>query len=274
MNDEIEPFYFNRINRASQFTMHTNNYFDSCYGFYYLVHGNRKFFIDKDIYLIEKGDFLLINKNTLHRSTYYEDGTHERIYIKFSDKMLAQLFTAFGKEGFQALFHSPHYKMPRKIRDLLVSYLEAIESEYAGQDLYSSFLIQGYLANLFITLIRYQQYASSKNLVLTKDEKTILTVVSYIHENYKNAPSLTEAANMIFVSPPHFSRLFKETTGFNFSIFVTNIKIEASTKLLIESEMSIQDIAEACGFSNSNYFCDVFKKVMGISPRGFRKKWE
>jgi mannose-6-phosphate isomerase-like protein (cupin superfamily) len=62
-------FYYNRIYRDSFSTMNANNNFDTYYGFYYLVDGERKSFIDGKIYLLEKGDFLLIDKNTLHRST-------------------------------------------------------------------------------------------------------------------------------------------------------------------------------------------------------------
>lgn len=266
-------FNFEYIYRDSYFTMNANNNFDSYYGLYYLVYGERKFFIDRKIYLLKKGDFLFINKNTLHRSTYYTDTPHERILIKFTDKIIENLIHIIGKEQFLQLFVSPQYHIPNKVREKLLSLLKNIEFEFTDKDDYSEFLIQGYLNNLLITLIRYIESGNNSPLSLTKEEKNILTIVDYIHENYKSCPALTDAAKMAFLSPSYFSRSFKKTTGFNYSVYLTNVKIYASIKLLLETNKTIQQISEESGFSNSNYYCDVFRKIMSVSPRRYRKKF-
>ncbi len=70
----------------------------------------------------------------------------------------------------------------------------------------------------------------------------------------------------------YFSKKFKQLTGFGFNEYLTQIRLRKSEILLLSPENSINEIADMCGFSSSNYFGDIFKKHTGLSPSQYRKK--
>ena len=73
------------------------------------------------------------------------------------------------------------------------------------------------------------------------------------------------------MSPSYFSRKFKLCTGFGYKEYLITIRILESCNLLSTTNMPITEIAAKCGFEDSNYFGDSFKKINGISPREYRK---
>lgn len=66
-------------------------------------------------------------------------------------------------------------------------------------------------------------------------------------------------------------KLFKNQVGTTYSVYLNSIKLQHVQQLLIQTNLSIREIAEKVGFVNSNYLCDVFRKYIGISPSKFRK---
>ena len=69
----------------------------------------------------------------------------------------------------------------------------------------------------------------------------------------------------------YFSRKFKLCTGFGYKEYLITVRIIEACRLLLNTDMSITQIAENCGFDDSNYFGDCFKKIKGMSPREYRK---
>ena len=58
-----------------------------------------------------------------------------------------------------------------------------------------------------------------------------------------------------------------------YSRFLNEVKISHALELLVNSKLSITEIATQSGYANSNYFSDVFKKIIGTSPLKYRKKF-
>lgn len=81
---------------------------------------------------------------------------------------------------------------------------------------------------------------------------------------------MEEMANRLKLSPPHFSRIFKNETGETFVEFVTRSKMERAQELLNRSDLTIQQIAEQLGFENTSYFIKVFRSSTGKSPNEYR----
>ena len=82
-------------------------------------------------------------------------------------------------------------------------------------------------------------------------------------------------ARMRSVSPEHLSRTFKRETGFGFNEYLTLVRLQHAELMLRDrSAKSISDIAYSCGFNDSNYFSDRFKKAYGIPPLRYRKNSE
>ena len=89
----------------------------------------------------------------------------------------------------------------------------------------------------------------------------------YIAENYKNPDfSYKELCRSVGLEYAYFSELFKKTFKMPPVRFVTKMRIDYAKELLVTNRRSIAEIAEMCGFSNTYYFSNVFKKQTGFSP--------
>lgn len=93
----------------------------------------------------------------------------------------------------------------------------------------------------------------------------------YCLENIERHPDIDELAEVAGYSRGHFYRKFKEKTGANPHEFILDLKMRfAMRKLQNEYNISVKEVAAACGFEDPSYFCKVFKKFFGVTPACFR----
>ena len=100
----------------------------------------------------------------------------------------------------------------------------------------------------------------------------IATARAMINENYRQELSLRALADGVHLNPNYFHRLFTTACGVTPLQYLTEVRISHAKYELLNTDRSVTEIAELCGFSTYNYFCTVFRKRCGMSPRDFRKK--
>ncbi|MCL2060738.1 MAG: helix-turn-helix transcriptional regulator [Oscillospiraceae bacterium] len=76
-------------------------------------------------------------------------------------------------------------------------------------------------------------------------------------------------AAMCNYSPSYFSRLFSRVYGIPFSQYLAGYRVDRSKKLLMQESMTLHEVARKAGFCSTSYFCSVFKKKTGKSPRQY-----
>jgi AraC-like DNA-binding protein/ligand-binding sensor protein len=96
----------------------------------------------------------------------------------------------------------------------------------------------------------------------------------FIWDNYTRKISLKEIADASGLSAPYFSSVFKEEMGENLSNYLNRLRVEKAATMLIESDLSLTDIAGACGFEDQSWFSKIFKSYTGVSPGKFRDQGE
>ncbi|MEN3370147.1 MAG: AraC family transcriptional regulator [Verrucomicrobiota bacterium] len=96
-------------------------------------------------------------------------------------------------------------------------------------------------------------------------------VEDYVHERLADEISLESLAELAELSPFHFSRVFKQTTGMSPLQFVTRERITRAQQLIRETKRSLIEIALEVGYSNPSHFAKVFRKVAGVTPTEFRR---
>jgi len=98
------------------------------------------------------------------------------------------------------------------------------------------------------------------------------TVIEYIEEHLDSELSLAQMARAVHTSAYHFARQFKAATGMPPHRYVVTRRVERAQQLLGESyDLSLSEIATNVGFSDQSQFSTHFKRVVGITPREFRK---
>jgi len=101
----------------------------------------------------------------------------------------------------------------------------------------------------------------------------IRQALDYIEQNISGTLSVEEIAGVCGYAPSQFNVRFKKETGYTPSKYVALRKIETAKTLLETTDIGVTALACALGFASSNYFASVFKKIMGCSPREYRKQY-
>ncbi|NOU97373.1 response regulator [Paenibacillus sp. LMG 31456] len=103
------------------------------------------------------------------------------------------------------------------------------------------------------------------------ERREVIEAKRYVMTHMSEKIVMEEIARMLFLNASHFSRIFKMETGETFIEFVTRYKMERAQEYLLQSEKSIERIAEMLGYENTSYFIKLFKAFSGMSPVNFRK---
>ena len=101
--------------------------------------------------------------------------------------------------------------------------------------------------------------------------KGLSRAIKYINEHFSSGLRLFEIAHEANMSISCFEKIFKKNMGMTFTLYVNRLRIARAVKLLNKDGLSMSDIAFACGFTNQFHFTRMFKKIVGISPRDYRK---
>lgn len=186
----------------------------------------------------------------------------EKSIISFLDKEINVGATEMKREFkiwlLMAAFSSrlPKADMPQIVSD----YSDRITDAQTLEEMLDVF------STYFQTL---DDYISNKKSI----SKEISDVIQYIDENYKRELTLLELAQIVQVSPNYLSSLFKKETGTNFADYLLQYRIDRAKELLLSTFCKTYEVAELTGFSNQSYFSRAFKKLTGIGPKEFRRKW-
>jgi two-component system response regulator YesN len=103
------------------------------------------------------------------------------------------------------------------------------------------------------------------------EKDQIERVLRYVMRNHSRDITLSQICDHFRFSRSYISHKFKKRTGKSFREYLTDIRLEDAKSLLFYSNLNVTEIAFAVGFENSNYFSNVFKSKVGLSPLAYRK---
>jgi two-component system response regulator YesN len=107
-----------------------------------------------------------------------------------------------------------------------------------------------------------------------KHDDMIKKMNEIIEREYANPNlCLNSIADELDMSPIYISRLYKQHTLVALSDVIQDVRMNKSKQLLMQSNLSVADIAEKTGFTSSSYFYRMFKKCNGVTPNDFRKQF-
>ena len=263
------------IGKAKRANVHfvSDSHYHNTYEIYYLVSGTRRQFVDHTIYDMKKGDLILIPKGSIHKTTAIVKNPHTRYLINFSEEYTESICRNMGEKSIKKVFVTVIIGIPESRQGYILSLFERMEEEYleSKSDEYADTMIKNYLSELFVFILRYNKRKSNGDISEEIPEKEIQTAARFIYDNYDKDITLSKVAGYIHMSESYFSKKFKSVTGLNFSEYLVSTRMQRAEELLLNTKKSITEIAEICGFSDANYFGDVFKKRRGVSPNKYRK---
>jgi two-component system response regulator YesN len=106
----------------------------------------------------------------------------------------------------------------------------------------------------------------------SKHEELVRRINELIDHEYSNFNlGLNSIADLLDMSPVYISRLYKQLTMKAITDVISEVRMSKAKQMLLHTEMSISDIAEKTGFTNSSYFYRMFKKTNGVTPNDYRR---
>ena len=96
-------------------------------------------------------------------------------------------------------------------------------------------------------------------------------VIHYLQDHFFEQVSLERVAKMFHLNPSYLSRIFHKSMGINYAAFVAKLRIQHARELLAETDKSVSEISQACGYNSEPSFYSAFRKAVGCAPGEYRK---
>ena len=108
----------------------------------------------------------------------------------------------------------------------------------------------------------------------TTGNKRIEAIHEYLMKNYREDVSLEKLAGLVNLSEGSLCRFFKMNMGFTIFEYLNKIKIDFACKLLMDQNHSMTEVCFDSGFNNLSHFNNQFKKITGVPPSEYRKRFK
>ena len=130
------------------------------------------------------------------------------------------------------------------------------------------------VVKLLTIFAQHLSIVSNQLVVQTEnaEPQAITKAKRFIQDHHADPLSLGMVAKAVNTSSFYFCKLFKKSTGINFTDFVSRVRIEKGKNLLLNPNLRISEIAFAIGFQSLTHFNRVFKTITGQSPTAYRSQ--
>ena len=257
------------------------------------LEGQRLMFVDRETYSLSPHSAIVVNHNLIHRTSTAPGfpPDHHNFILQLDRSRFDQILRVAGLRGFDdfgerfngvATFDDSEWQL---ILSVISEFKAMCEEDKMGaavsmEDAHAFLYLQALeLTSIFAkarrrllhTELEANQKAVPETVVKTGVHQKVHEVALYLQTHIHESVSLEELAQRFFMSRSYLTRSFRNITGFSVVEYMTYIRIQKAQQLLRESDRSITEIADLCGFGNITYFEKVFKEATGQTPVQYRK---
>ena len=237
----------------------------------YISGGSGKRFIDGNVSHYEHGDLILLGPNIPHAG--FKDCVLQGYF-----QVVVQFDDLFGKEFLKHIELSPLRRLMENARGGIVF------SEKLKKELGNTFKHIKALSNFerffsFLNILKelsvddYSSLNCNQTHIIKepRERKRFNQILSYIKKYHKCKPQLDELAQIVNMHPSSLCRFIKLNSTKTFIELVNDFRIQKSCALLIESDLTITQIAYESGFRTLSFYNKKFSELMKMSPSRYRK---
>lgn len=235
------------------------------YRLFYLYYGDVSIKCNKRQYHLKSGQIIIFSPNTPFSYEKLSKGKAEFLWLNFTGSRARELI----KSVFLQVNTPIDVGIPLYV-------FEAFETLYAEYETRTPFFDTAITYKLMHIMVLFGRAAARLDPAWNTKTKgainlgLLTTSLTYINNNYTENITTEALADMEHMSVSHFRRLFKTKTGMTPTQYITMVRIKFAEELLVKTDMSIKQIAEAVGYDNQLYFSKLFSKQFGKSPKNFR----
>jgi len=243
------------------------------YELYYLLDGDRNYFINNKTYHITSGTMVLIRPFQLHKTFNAKCMEHDRILIEIKEEFFKQQ----GIEGKVDLseFLNEDYVLRLELEEqqYMERLLFKLLRELGNKDDGFEVIANNTVLEILIVLMRIRHKNEREIPIGSEQEnRKIEPVIEHIVTNYMKDINLDSLAHEFFISKFYLCKIFKKITGFTINEYLNSVRIKNAQKLILRGEYNFTEISEIVGYESITHFGRMFKKYTGLSPSQFKKK--
>jgi AraC-like DNA-binding protein len=178
----------------------------------------------------------------------------------------------------QVLLKKPSRKQFTRVARQLVDWGMKVDLKQLEQAYFHTRVIkpQQYDAMVRLLTIFAQHLAIICNQILIQQQNAeppkIIRAKQFISDHQAEDISLSDVAGAVNTSSFYFCKMFKKTTGLNFTDYLSRVRIEKAKNLLLNPNVRVSEVAYEVGFQSLTHFNRVFRKLCGVSPTNYRAK--
>ena len=230
-------------------------------------------------FLLHPGDVAFINSQVIHDARAQEDNC--RLYAQMFDSVF--LSGMYGSRMERKYLQPVLNCQPLDVwvfradnaEDFpaISAVMELIHLNRAGE-FDCEFRIRSLLSELWCILLnatddfRSQKFSSGSRAA---DAEKLRTMVSFIHARYMEDIQVSDIAQSAGISNRGCSRCFQRAIGTSPMSFLNRHRLRIAAQMLRNTDSSVLDISERCGFSSVSYFGKLFREMFGCTPLRYRK---
>lgn len=243
--------------------------------FIYILDGTMDFYINGKIVHMISGQGLFINSKRLHYGFSSAKKECHFIALVVHPSVLHQHISSVkfyfdSKFSFQTedyILLSKDIEWQNEVITLIQKSQNEIIS--SGRNLFN---LLSYTQMLAARVSENIQENTTKRNNPATINSTVWKMLVYIHQNFMNDIKITDIATSANVCRSNCCKLFHNVVKETPNSYLKHYRIMKSCQLLRDTDRSISEIADSCGFQSVSYFISVFRKSMGISPAKYRKQ--
>ncbi|MBQ8849599.1 MAG: AraC family transcriptional regulator [Clostridia bacterium] len=257
----------------------------SYYEINYFQSGSHMYVIDDTEIQVSEGDILIVYPNVIHKTYTSADCSKEFtvstvlkftpsfLYpMNFSASDLKHLLLPLKFENKYALIH-PDDPLHEKLSQLIKMAINEVSNHESGYEL----ALRGCISLIYTDILRNLSEDEELTAIQTETKKANLDLIykalAYIDDHYSEQISMQQLSKECNVNYYHFSRLFQQYTGQGFRDYLMKFRLNKATRMLLQTNDSITNIAMDCGFETISYFIKKFQEHTGMTPKNFRKQY-
>jgi AraC-like DNA-binding protein len=123
---------------------------------------------------------------------------------------------------------------------------------------------------LFEFVLAFERWAHHARDLTGERTRLLDAVRARIVTNLPTPITVNELASEQGMTRSYYSHYFRKHTGMSPARFATEVRIHQATRMLVETQAPLKQVADACGFADSNHFCKVFRRFQHLSPTSYR----
>ncbi len=256
----------------ADFTLHHRNEWHNSHrsDLIYIISGSMTVVLPGSLkYPVKPGEVLLMAGNVRHRDIFKTTKGIKALIVSYVWSGDKDFFSCNGENPVRKFsaeqLQEVHWQLER-MRETFVPHLPGAEKEC----LLSESRLHTVLLLLY-NIMRGKTLTGKENTPTYRAKELLHAVENYIQLNY-SSPTLnrTEVAVALNVSVPTLSRAFERFSGYTFLEYLTQVRLDAAKKLLLDGSCRVSEAAQLCGFADPGYFTRIFKKTFGTTPRKYK----